>query len=69
MKKSILSQLTNIGFWMLFKRYKLRRLYQRRRPQASFVFADLLFNSEIAQQSEGRLPTECDAAGCSVDEH
>ena len=64
---------------MLFKRWPLRRLYQRRRPQASFVFADLLLNeqrqdgvgqiSEIAQQDDRRLPAKRDAAGGKVNDH
>lgn len=55
------------------------QLYQRTRPQASFVFADLLLNeqrkdrvremSEVAQQDDGRVPTERDASGRSVDNH
>lgn len=55
------------------------RLYQRTMPQASFLFKDLLLNeqredragqaSEVAEQDDGSLPAECDAASGGVNEH
>ena len=70
MKKSIFGKLPT---WILdaFQTVAVAQLYQRARPQASFVFADLLLNeiTEVGQQVDGRVPAERDATRRSVDEH